>query len=67
MDNKIVKTRKAHNCNYCGNEIPKGSNAEYFSFRVGRFDEKDNQIGVQYIKFHQHEDLTCAEKVNEQF
>lgn len=49
-DEAEVITRKAHDCSFCGEVIPKGSKALFYEGKTGRFDENDNQIGVEFYK-----------------
>lgn len=50
---KIVKTRKDHECEYCYETIKSGSEAQFDSFRVPRFeDDSEKQIGIWYVKLY---------------
>jgi len=56
---KIVKTRKVHNCGYCGEPIPKGNKAEFYSGRAPRYkwdDEREveEQVGIEYYNVWLH-------------
>lgn len=51
---KIRKAQKEHNCDLCCNKIQKGIMYVDASFRAKRCDDKDNQIGIDYIKYKAH-------------
>lgn len=60
---KLVKTRKDHQCGACGETIPKGTTAEFYSGRAPRYEwdqEKDieKQVGIQYYNVWVH-DYNC--------
>lgn len=45
-----VKTRKVHDCSFCGRQIPVGEDARFWEGRVPRYDDNDRQIGIEYIR-----------------
>jgi hypothetical protein len=55
---KLVTVRKQHECTGCGDPIPKGTAAEFYTGkmpkfeRIGTFAEK--QTGIEYYKFYFH-------------
>jgi hypothetical protein len=52
---KIVKTRKDHNCGYCNKVIPKGSEAYYMEGKTPKYEIKgfeEKQIGIEYYKVY---------------
>ncbi len=51
---KIIKTRAVHKCSLCGFDIKKGSLAEYEQWRAPKYDDNDNQIGIEYCKVWIH-------------
>ncbi len=62
---KIVKTRKPHNCGYCGLPIPVGSKCVYTEGREPRYDGAwgdEEQVGIEYWKayLHPETDTLCA-------
>lgn len=44
--------RKDRQCDYCfdANEMKKGKSAYFEEGRTGRYDDKDNQIGVDFYR-----------------
>lgn len=49
---KIVTTRKDHECDYCGKTIPKHNKAYYMAFRAPAYNEEGNQIGIKYFNIY---------------
>jgi hypothetical protein len=45
---KVVKTRKSHKCSCCESNIPRGSFAIYTNWKGARYDDNENQIGVEF-------------------
>jgi len=57
---KIVKARKDHECESCQQLIKKGELYELLKARIPKFDDKDNQIGIEFIKIKCHrKELYC--------
>jgi len=50
--NKIVKTRKMHKCSCCEKDIPKGSEAIFSSWKGARYDDYENQIGIEFHRYY---------------
>jgi|ETNvirome_6_1000_1030641.scaffolds.fasta_scaffold00690_6 hypothetical protein len=48
-----VKVRKEHKCTYCERTIKKGELAGFISGRLPRYDEDENQIGIEYFKIYE--------------
>ncbi len=47
----LVKARKVHTCDSCKKEtIRIGDIYEYESFREPRFNDRDEQVGIEYVK-----------------
>jgi len=63
MKDKLVKTRKEHKCDYCFEIIPKGDTAIFMSYRGAVYDDGDNQIGIEYLKFYFHKDDDYCDKL----
>lgn len=67
---KINRTRKAHLCDICGLEIPKGDPAEYMEVRYPTYKnvdgmEEGKQIGIGYYKGWAHADPeVCKTELN---
>lgn len=53
MEN-VVKARKIHTCSICDGNIQKGEKYLYYSERIPEYDNNDNQIGIEYIKYRSH-------------
>lgn len=51
-----VKTRKAHDCSFCGRGIPVGELARFYEGRYPRYDDNEVQIGIEYMR-----DWLCAD------
>ena len=60
MIEKIVRARKEYICDNCGEIIQKGELHFYYKFKVGKFDEACNQVGVEYVESRQH-DTDCVD------
>lgn len=57
---KRVRSRKEHECESCLKPILKGEIYDLLKCRVPRFDDKDNQIGIEYIQIKCHiQELHC--------
>lgn len=57
---KIIKAIKNHSCEGCNELILKGEMYDLLSFRAPKFDEKDKQIGIEFIKIRSHlAELNC--------
>ena len=58
---KIVTTRKDHECCYCRRVIPKGSKALYIEGKEPRYDDEfEDQIGIKYYRVWLcHNDPVC--------
>jgi uncharacterized protein YlaI len=57
MKSRVVTCRKPHVCDTCQNTvIQKGDKAQYDEFRFAKYDDNDNQIGIQYGKYYMCED-----------
>lgn len=67
MNNKIVRPVEDRVCQICGKQINKGDEAEYFSFKTGRFDANERQIGIQFYRFWIHYNPECDKKEIEWF
>ena len=52
MKDKKVKTRKEHICGVCEKTIEKGSIATFGSCRMAKYNTEEEQIGIQYVKYH---------------
>lgn len=57
-DEKLVKTRKPHECCFCGHTIKVGDLAWYYEAKEPRYesdaDDNEVQVGIEYIKLWQH-------------
>jgi len=51
---QIKKANKDHLCDFCERPIAKGEVYTFTTARVGRFDDNDKQIGVEFIRMKQH-------------
>lgn len=70
MKEKVIKTRKSHVCDFCDQEIPKGSEAVFISdrrplisYQEETFDgEKPDgeQVGIDYLRSYFH--IECNPK-----
>ena len=50
---KLIVTRKDHECDYCGTTIEAGNYSNFMSFREPRFaDDHETQIGIEYVKLY---------------
>jgi hypothetical protein len=63
---KIVKCRKDYKCNQCESIIKKGEKALYGSERRPKYDENDNQIGIEYVSWRLHDDYNICISINKQ-
>ena len=54
MITTIVKARKIHKCDCCNGNIQKGEKYRLRKERYPRYDDDENQIGVQFIQFREH-------------
>lgn len=53
MKSKIIICRKDHICDTClKTVIKKGDKAQYDEFKFPKYDDKDNQIGIEYGKYY---------------
>ena len=59
---KKVKCRKDHICACCEQIIKEGQYANFMSIKLPRFDNKDNQIGIEYYKCWLHIDPDVCDK-----
>lgn len=56
-----IKTRKPHDCCFCGESIPAGSIAYYSEGRYPKYDDDDNQIGIEFVRSWGHPlEMLCA-------
>lgn len=51
---QIVKARKIYTCEMCLGNIQKGEKHKHVKTRLPDYDNEDNQIGVTYYKYRQH-------------
>jgi len=51
---KLLKARKKWKCENCGGIIQKGEIYQLESYRIPRYNESFEQIGIEYIKFRYH-------------
>jgi hypothetical protein len=51
---KIVKTRKDHECCACEKIIKRGEQAKYHESRGPKFNWDDEQIGIEYLHLYMH-------------
>lgn len=57
---KRIKARKEHHCDSCDGIIKKGENYDLLDTRIPKFDDKDNQIGIEFFKLRCHpKELNC--------
>ena len=61
---KIITARKDWTCHSCDNIIKKGDKYLYGEGRAPRYDEIDNQIGIQYYKYRIC--LSCKTKADKE-
>ena len=47
-DVREITTRKDHECSFCERVIPKGSLCLFDKGKAARYDNDDNQIGIQF-------------------
>jgi len=52
MESKTVKVRKNHNCDSCTGLIHKGETALFDSYKTGRYDDNDKQIGIEFSRYY---------------
>lgn len=64
---QIVKARKPHQCAHCLNEIPKGSQAKFFSAKQPVFDSNEIQTGIEYVKSYFCHKSGCDERLSVSF
>jgi hypothetical protein len=51
MSEKTVKARKTYRCDFCESIINKGDFHKHGKTRGPRFDEFDDQIGIEYLEW----------------
>ena len=51
MKDKIVKARKDYKCAFCDSDIKKGDHHQYGKTRTPKFDDNDDQIGIEYAEW----------------
>lgn len=51
---QIIKSRKVHTCSICDGNIQKGEKYMFYSERLPRYDNDDNQKGIEYSKHRSH-------------
>lgn len=59
---KIVKTRKDHECCYCDHVIKKGESANYLTTKEPTFDKDFIQTGIIYVRAYLHLDKNTCDK-----
>ncbi len=67
---KIVKARKVYKCEICEGNIQKGEKHVHTKLKTPRYDDNDNQIGIEFTEFRWHNKncepkLTHCENPNE--
>lgn len=66
MGEKVHKARYVYTCDYCYEKIPKGCMYVSYKTRYPRFDDKEKQIGIQYVTSKVHHDyIACNYKALE--
>lgn len=57
---KPVTVRKEHECCFCHAPIHKGERARYAEWREPREDEREVQVGINYVKIYMHMEDNAA-------
>ena len=58
------KARKDYTCDQCSHVIPTGTIYSYGTDRSPRYDDGDNQIGIEYTSWRVHENYKVCNNNN---